>query len=162
MDRAASEEQLATEVSTLMRLMHPVKAAAAREAGPGVGHDRSAMLLLFPLMHAPLRPGALAEASFADPSTISRQVAELVKRGLVRREPDPSDGRVQVSLMTHDATAPCVPDLSVQVRDVDAAHAAAVAAGADVVHPLTDEPWGVRRFFVRDGSGHVVNVLAHP
>jgi DNA-binding MarR family transcriptional regulator len=100
MDRAASEEQLATEVSQLMRLMHPVKAAAAREDGGGVGHDRSAMLLLFPLMRGPLRPGALAEASFADPSTISRQVAELVRRGLVRREPDPSDGRASLLAIT--------------------------------------------------------------
>jgi DNA-binding MarR family transcriptional regulator len=100
MDRAASEEQLATEVSSLMKLMHPVKAAAAREAGPGFGHDRSSMLLLFPLVQGPLRPGALAEASFADPSTISRQVAELVKRGFVRREPDPSDGRASLLAIT--------------------------------------------------------------
>ena len=33
--------------------------------------------------------------------------------------------------------------------------------GAEIVHPLTDEPWGVRRFFVRDPDGHVVNVLEH-
>jgi DNA-binding MarR family transcriptional regulator len=108
MDRAASEEQLATEVSQLMRLMHPVKAAAvAREAGSGVGHDRSAMLLLFLLLPGPLRPGALAEASFADPSTISRQVAELVKRGFVRREPDPSDGRASLLAITDAGREVC-------------------------------------------------------
>lgn len=107
MDRAASEEQLATEVSQLMRLMHPVKAAAAREAGGGIGTDRSAMLLLVPLMRGPLRPGALAEASFADPSTISRQVAELVRRGLVRREPDPSDGRASLLAITDAGREVC-------------------------------------------------------
>jgi DNA-binding MarR family transcriptional regulator len=107
MDRAASEEQLATEVSTLLRLMHPLKAAAAREGGAGVGHDRSAMLLLFPLMHAPQRPGALAEMSHADPSTISRQVAELVHRGLVRREPDPSDGRASLLAITDAGREVC-------------------------------------------------------
>jgi DNA-binding MarR family transcriptional regulator len=107
MDRATSEEQLATEVSRLMRLMHPVKAAAAREAGGVFGHDRSAMLLLVPLMHGPLRPGALAEASFADPSTISRQVAELVRRGLVRREPDPSDGRASLLAVTDAGREVC-------------------------------------------------------
>ncbi|HEY6744551.1 MAG TPA: MarR family transcriptional regulator [Mycobacteriales bacterium] len=107
MTRAASEEQLATEVSRLMRLMHPVKAAAAREVGGGVGHDRSAMLLLFPLMRGPLRPGALAEASFADPSTISRQVAELVGRGFVRREPDPSDGRASLLAITDAGREVC-------------------------------------------------------
>src|ERR1700742_2833233 len=107
MDRAAAEEQLATELSTLLRLMHPLKAAAAREGLHGDGQDRSAMLLLFPLMHAPQRPGALAELTHADPSTISRQVAELVQRGLVRREPDPSDGRASLLAITDAGRESC-------------------------------------------------------
>lgn len=73
----------------------------------------------------------------------------------------PGHPAIQLSLMTHDATAPVVPAASIQVDDVDAAHAAAVAAGAEIVHPLTDEPWGVRRFFLRDPDGTVVNVLSH-
>jgi len=44
---------------------------------------------------------------------------------------------------------------------VDVAHDAAVRAGLEVVRPLTDEPWGIRRFFVRDPTGAVVSVLAH-
>jgi catechol 2,3-dioxygenase-like lactoylglutathione lyase family enzyme len=36
-----------------------------------------------------------------------------------------------------------------------------VAAGVEIVHPLSDEEWGVRRFFFRDPSGNVVNVLSH-
>ncbi len=68
---------------------------------------------------------------------------------------------LQVSLLSHDATASDVPQVSIEVDDVDAAHAAALDAGAEIVHPLTDEPWGVRRFFVRDPDGHVLNVLAH-
>ena len=51
--------------------------------------------------------------------------------------------------------------MSVEVADVDAAHADAVARGLEVVYPLTDEPWGVRRFFVREPSGAVVNVAMH-
>ena len=74
---------------------------------------------------------------------------------------DPADPRIQLSLMTHDATAPVAPDVSIEVDDVDACHAAAVLAGAVIVHPLTDEPWGVRRFFVRDPNGHVINILSH-
>lgn len=120
MDRATSEEQLATEVSRLMRLMHTVKASVAREPGSDVGHDRSAMLLLFLLMPGPLRPGALAEASFADPSTISRQVAELVRRGFVRREPDPSDGRASLLAIT-DAGREVCERLRVMRRDLLAA-----------------------------------------
>jgi catechol 2,3-dioxygenase-like lactoylglutathione lyase family enzyme len=44
---------------------------------------------------------------------------------------------------------------------VDATHAEAVARGLEIVYPLTDEPWGVRRFFVRDPTGAVVSILAH-
>jgi catechol 2,3-dioxygenase-like lactoylglutathione lyase family enzyme len=44
---------------------------------------------------------------------------------------------------------------------VDAAHTAAVERGLRVVYALRDEPWGVRRFFVEDPSGTIINVLAH-
>ncbi|WP_454792091.1 VOC family protein [Mycolicibacterium lutetiense] len=69
--------------------------------------------------------------------------------------------RHQVSLMTKDATAPVNPSVSIEVDDVDAAYAAAVEAGLEIVHPLSDEEWGVRRFFFADQSGNVVNVLSH-
>jgi hypothetical protein len=29
------------------------------------------------------------------------------------------------------------------------------------VYELTDEEWGVRRFFVKEPSGVIVNVMAH-
>jgi catechol 2,3-dioxygenase-like lactoylglutathione lyase family enzyme len=52
--------------------------------------------------------------------------------------------------------------VDVGTRDaVDAAHDEAVRRGLRIVYPLTDEPWGVRRFFVEDPGGTVVNVLAH-
>lgn len=69
--------------------------------------------------------------------------------------------RHQLSLMTRDATAPVNPSVSIEVDDVDAAYAAAVEAGVEIVHPLSDEEWGVRRFFFADAAGNVVNVLAH-
>ena len=56
------------------------------------------------------------------------------------------------------------PALGVDLGDpaaVDAAHAESVRRGLRVVYPLTDEPWGVHRFFVEDPSGTIVNVLAH-
>jgi catechol 2,3-dioxygenase-like lactoylglutathione lyase family enzyme len=76
--------------------------------------------------------------------------------------PDNSDDlRHQVSLMTKDATAPVNPTVSIEVDDVDAAYRVAVEAGVEIVHPLSDEEWGVRRFFFADESGNVVNVLSH-
>ena len=52
-------------------------------------------------------------------------------------------------------------DISCEVENVDVAHADALARGLEIVYPLTDEPWGVRRFFVREPSGTVVNVASH-
>jgi catechol 2,3-dioxygenase-like lactoylglutathione lyase family enzyme len=69
--------------------------------------------------------------------------------------------RNQISLITKDATAPVNPVMSLEVDDVDAAYQAAVAAGLRIVYPLSDEEWGVRRFFFADPSGNVVNVLTH-
>jgi catechol 2,3-dioxygenase-like lactoylglutathione lyase family enzyme len=74
---------------------------------------------------------------------------------------DPEGPNVQLSVMTHDATARVVPAVSVEVDDVEASYRAARAAGAEIVHELTREPWGVRRFFVRDPDGHVINILSH-
>jgi catechol 2,3-dioxygenase-like lactoylglutathione lyase family enzyme len=73
----------------------------------------------------------------------------------------PDNPVAQITVMRHDATAPVDPDVSVEVDDVDSAYAAARQMGYEIVHPLTDEPWGVRRFFVRDPNGNVLNVLSH-
>jgi catechol 2,3-dioxygenase-like lactoylglutathione lyase family enzyme len=73
----------------------------------------------------------------------------------------PGSPATQISVMGDDAGAAVQPDVSIEVDDVDAVHAAAVARGYEIVHPLTDEPWGVRRFFVRDRSGTVLNIVSH-
>lgn len=67
----------------------------------------------------------------------------------------------QFSVMDRDATAPCNPDVSLQVQDVDLAYQQVRASGTEIVHPLQDEDWGVRRFFFRARDGHVINVLSH-
>ena len=53
------------------------------------------------------------------------------------------------------------PNLSIEVTDVDGVYGRVAAAGAEIVYPLTTEPWGVRRFFVADPSGVVINVMQH-
>lgn len=86
---------------------------------------------------------------------------EVMNLGWVVTLASPANPTAQVNLMTEDATAPVVPDMSVEVDDVDAVYEAVRATGAEIVHPLQDEEWGVRRFFVRSPDGHVVNVLGH-
>lgn len=86
----------------------------------------------------------------------------VMDQGWVVTYAAPGERSAQLTFVSHDATAPVAAHVSVEVDDVDAAYAAAQAAGHEIVHPLTDEPWGVRRFFVREpASGAVVNVLTH-
>ncbi|MDQ0756220.1 VOC family protein [Arthrobacter sp. B3I4] len=66
-----------------------------------------------------------------------------------------------VQLVSRDATAPENPLLTVRVDDVDDAYAEARRRGYEVVHPLTSEPWGIRRFFVRAPDGTVLNIAQH-
>jgi len=86
---------------------------------------------------------------------------EVMNLGWVMTLASPSNPTAQVTFMSHDKTAPVVPDMSVEVDDVDAAYTVMRESGAEVVHPLQDEEWGVRRFFVRDPNGRVVNVVSH-
>jgi predicted enzyme related to lactoylglutathione lyase len=81
--------------------------------------------------------------------------------GWVARYRSP-DGRACVQLVTRDASSPQDSVISVHVGDdVDEAYAEAQRRGYEIVHPLTDEPWGVRRFLVRDADGNVVNIVSH-
>ena len=75
----------------------------------------------------------------------------------------PSNPTAQISLAA-DGIRPHsdAPVLSVEVADVDDVHATALARGFDFVLSLRDEEWGVRRFFVRDPDGRVINVMSHP
>jgi catechol 2,3-dioxygenase-like lactoylglutathione lyase family enzyme len=67
----------------------------------------------------------------------------------------------QLGVATEGGSGTPVPALSIEVDDVDAVHARARALGHAIAYDLTDEPWGVRRFFVRDPAGTLVNVLSH-
>lgn len=66
-----------------------------------------------------------------------------------------------IQLVSRDATAPENPQLTVKVDDVDEAYAVAQRRGYQIVHPLTTEPWGIRRFFVRAPGGPVINIAQH-
>ncbi|MFF3997939.1 VOC family protein [Streptomyces cyaneofuscatus] len=86
---------------------------------------------------------------------------EVMNHGWIMTLAPPSNPAAQISIITSDATASVTPDLSVEVDDVDAAYAVVRESGAEIVHPLQVEEWGVRRFMVRDPNGRVVNVLSH-
>jgi catechol 2,3-dioxygenase-like lactoylglutathione lyase family enzyme len=73
----------------------------------------------------------------------------------------PSNPTAQVSLMRDDDSSTILPQISIEVADVDAIHSRAVSRGFNIVYPLTNEPWGVRRFFLIDPNGIIINVMCH-
>jgi DNA-binding MarR family transcriptional regulator len=102
---ADGTSRLADELTRFVRL----GARAKGMLNPSdLGAEFSALMLLFPLRHlGPMRVTDLAEVKQADPSTISRQVAQLVKAGLARREADPVDGRASRLAVTDTGLTAC-------------------------------------------------------
>ena len=85
---------------------------------------------------------------------------ETMNQGWVARFSS-ADSNACVQVVTRDATAPEDSAMTVKVDDVDAAYREAQLRGYEIVHPVTDEPWGIRRFFVRSPDGFVINVAQH-
>ena len=69
--------------------------------------------------------------------------------------------QTQISVMSEGGSGTPVPDLSVEVEDIDEVLARIKNANIPVEYGPTNEPWGVRRFFVRDPFGNLVNILQH-
>jgi len=68
---------------------------------------------------------------------------------------------VQVSFASEGGSHTPVPDLSIEVDDLQTALDRMKKAGFNIEYGPADEPWGVRRFYVRDPFGKLVNILAH-
>lgn len=68
---------------------------------------------------------------------------------------------VQVSVAAQGGSGTPVPDLSIEVDDVDAVLKKAKAMGFAIEYGPADEDWGVRRFYVRDPFGKLVNIVQH-
>jgi catechol 2,3-dioxygenase-like lactoylglutathione lyase family enzyme len=108
---------------------------------------------------ADLRVGDIEEAKgfYTDYLGLSDEEFNL---GWVARYTSPETG-AHVQLLTRDATAAEDPLVSVHAEDVEAAYEEARRRGYEIVHPLTTEAWGVRRFFVRAPDGTVLNIVQH-
>ena len=68
---------------------------------------------------------------------------------------------IQISFASQGGFDTPTPDVSIEVDDVDAALDRMRSAGFRIDYGPADEPWGVRRFYVRDPFGKLVNILAH-
>lgn len=96
------EHELADRVGMAMVRLNKMHAQVAHQMAKQ-GMDKSAFVLLATLSGlGECRSSALAEAVLSDPSTVSRQVAGLVKDGFVERHADPADGRASVLAVTEE------------------------------------------------------------
>lgn len=98
-----------------------------------------------------------AKAFYSDYLGLSTEEFNL---GWVARYTSPDTG-AHVQLVTRDAAARETPVLSVHADNVETAYEEALKLGYEIVHPLTTESWGVRRFLVRAPDGNVINVVQH-
>lgn len=85
----------------------------------------------------------------------------LMDHGWIMTYGSQAEMSVQVSFATQGGSNTAVPDLSIEVDDVDAALERMSSAGFPIEYGPADEPWGVRRFFVRDPFGKLINILSH-
>jgi DNA-binding MarR family transcriptional regulator len=98
-EELAVADTVGTQLGRLMRLVERAQAQYHAEHPDAV--ERATYHLLVHLVNdGPRRSGTLADAVHSDPSTISRQVAHLVRLGLVERTADPEDGRATLLAAT--------------------------------------------------------------
>lgn len=69
--------------------------------------------------------------------------------------------QVQVSFLTEGSSGTPVPDLSIEVDNLDKLLTAFKDHDFNIKYSPVNEPWGVRRFYVRDPFGKLINVLEH-
>lgn len=87
--------------------------------------------------------------------------AEEFNLGWVARYTSPDNTGAIVQLVTRDAAAPEDPVISVLTEDIEGAYEEAQQLGYEIIYPITTEPWGVRRFFVRAPDGNILNIVRH-
>lgn len=81
--------------------------------------------------------------------------------GWIRTYTAQAQATVQVSFASEGGSGTPVPDLSIEVDDLDEALRKVENAAIGIVYGPAAEPWGVRRFYVRDPLGKLVNILQH-
>jgi predicted enzyme related to lactoylglutathione lyase len=73
----------------------------------------------------------------------------------------PQTAPTQLSIASQGGSGAPVPALTIEVTDLDDTYTRCINVGHPVEYPLTVEPWGVKRFFVRDPAGTLINVMSH-
>jgi catechol 2,3-dioxygenase-like lactoylglutathione lyase family enzyme len=85
----------------------------------------------------------------------------LMDLGWIRTYGSGSKMTIQVSVMSEGGSGTTVPDMSIEVDDIEDALTRVQEAGIPIEYGPKTEPWGVRRFYVRDPFGKLINILEH-
>jgi len=85
----------------------------------------------------------------------------LMNLGWIRTYGSSCEMTVQLSIASEGGAGSLVPDLSIEVDNLDAAIERVENAMVKIEYGPKLEPWGVRRFYIRDPFGKLINVLQH-
>jgi catechol 2,3-dioxygenase-like lactoylglutathione lyase family enzyme len=85
----------------------------------------------------------------------------LMDHGWIRTYGSNQEMSVQISFATEGGAGTSVPDLSIEVDDIETALEKVSDANIPIEYGPENEPWGVRRFYIRDPFGKLINVLQH-
>lgn len=109
----------------------------------------------------------VANIETADPQRVAAFYAEILNLepvmdlGWILTCGAAASMRVQVSFAQQGGSQTPVPDLSIEVDDLDAVLQKARAAEIPIEYGPVSEPWGVRRIYLRDPCGKLLNILQH-
>lgn len=85
----------------------------------------------------------------------------LMDHGWIKTLGNDEEAKVQISFAEQGGNNTEVPDLSIEVDHVDEVYHKMKTAGFEITYEITNEDWGVRRFFVKDPFGKLINILSH-
>lgn len=109
----------------------------------------------------------VANLEAAEPAALARfyrdlfELDVLMDHGWIMTVGSAAAMTVQLSVASEGGSGTPVPALSIEVDDLDDALARVGRAAIGIVYGPTVEPWGVRRFFIRDPAGRLLNILQH-
>jgi predicted enzyme related to lactoylglutathione lyase len=88
-------------------------------------------------------------------------LALVMDHGWIKTYSSGETMHTQISIASEGGSGTPVPDLSTEVDDLDTALKRIAAENIQIEYGPVSEPWGVRRFYVRDPYGKLVNVMQH-
>ena len=85
----------------------------------------------------------------------------LMDLGWIRTYGSPDKTGLQISIASEGGSGTPVPDISIEVDDLDAVLEKVKRANHPIEYGPVSEPWGVKRFYLRDPYGKLINILQH-